>query len=185
MKKTILIVLSTFVTLAITKIESKAQQKIGYISANYILDKMPEVKPSEVELNKIKAEYDTLFQTKVKAIQLKVAEYEKSKASLSEIAKADKEKELQGLQSQAEEFRINANASLQKKQSELAQPFLNKINEALRAIVKENGYQFVINIDAAQIPILAYAPEDASVSDLVLKKMGIVPQNPKTEPKAK
>jgi outer membrane protein len=184
MKKTVLIALCTFITLAITK-ESKAQQKIGYISVNYILGQMPEVKPFEVELNKIKAEYDTLFQTKVNALQMKVEEYEKSKASISEFIKADKEKEIKTLQTQAEEFRANANASLQKKQSELAQPFLNKINEALRAVVKENGYQFVVNNDATQIPIFAYAPEEASVSDLVLKKMGIVPQIPKTEPKAK
>jgi outer membrane protein len=185
MKKTILIALCTFITLAITKLESKAQQKIGYISTNYILEQMPEVKPSELELKKIKAEYDTLFQSKIKTFQLKLADYEKSKASLSEIVKADKEKELQSLQALAEEFRINANASLQKKQSELAQPFLNKINEALRAVVKENGYQFVVNNDATQISIFAYAPDDASISDLVLKKMGIVPQIAKAEPKAK
>ena len=181
MKKIILIAFYTSLTLAIAKTEVKAQQKIGYISMNYILDQIPEVKSAEVDLNKIKAEYDTIFQDKVKTLQDKIADYEKSKASLSDILKLDKEKELQNLQVQAEEFRKNANASLQEKQTKLGQPFLKKINEALQAVVKENGYKFVINNDITQTSIFAYAPEDANISDLVLKKMGYKAQVPSVE----
>jgi len=185
MKKTILSALGTFIIFAILNTQVNAQQKIGYISVNYILEQIPEVKAAETDLNKIKSEYDTLFQGKVKVLQAKVADFEKSKASLSEILKADKEKEIQSLQAQAEEFRKNANASLQKKQLELGQPFLKKINDALQLVVKENGYQFVINNDVTQSSIFAFAPEEANISALVLKKMGFAAQASIAEPKKK
>ncbi len=183
MRNKFLIAIFAFVVLATANIN--AQQKIGYISLDYILAQMPEAKQVETELTATKTQYDNMYQSKVKDFQAKLADYEKNGATMADVIKADREKELQGLQGSIEEFRQNSSTSLQKKQAQLLQPLLKKVEENMHAAAKENGYAFVFNYDAGQgtTPIVLHAPDDANISDLILKRMGITPK-PLTPPAA-
>ena len=51
-------------------------------------------------------------------------------------------------------------------------------------MAKENGYSYVLNSDAGYgtTPVLLHAPDDANISDLVLKKMGVTPRDPNVAP---
>jgi outer membrane protein len=183
MRNKFLIAIFAFVVLATSNIN--AQQKIGYISLDYILAQMPEAKQVETELTATKTQYDNMYQSKVKDFQAKLADYEKNGSTMADVIKADREKELQGLQGSIEEFRQNSSTSLQKKQAQLLQPLLKKVEENMHASAKENGYAFVFNYDAGQgtTPIVLHAPDDANISDLILKRMGITPK-PLTPPAA-
>lgn len=176
MRNKFLIAIFALVVLATSNIN--AQQKIGYISLDYILAQMPEAKQVETELTATKTQYDNMYQSKVKDFQAKLADYEKNGATMADVIKADREKELQGLQGSIEEFRQNSSTSLQKKQAQLLQPLLKKVEENMHAAAKENGYAFVFNYDAGQgtTPIVLHAPDDANISDLILKRMGITPK---------
>jgi len=176
MRNKFLIAIFALVGLATANIN--AQQKIGYISLDYILAQMPEAKQVETELTATKTQYDNMYQSKVKDFQTKLADYEKNGATMADVIKADREKELQGLQGSIEEFRQNSSTSLQKKQAQLLQPLLKKVEENMHAAAKENGYAFVFNYDAGQgtTPIVLHAPDDANISDLILKRMGITPK---------
>jgi outer membrane protein len=176
MRNKILIAIFALIGLATANIN--AQQKIGYISLDYILAQMPEAKQVETELTATKTQYDNMYQSKVKDFQTKYADYEKNGATMADVIKADREKELQGLQGSIEEFRQNSSTSLQKKQAQLLQPLLKKVEENMHAAAKENGYAFVFNYDAGQgtTPIVLHAPDDANISDLILKRMGITPK---------
>lgn len=156
----------------------KAQIKIGFINADYILSQMPEAKQVEEDLKNTQKQYETLYQGKVKDFQDKLAVFEKLPASTADIIKQDREKELQNLQTSIQEFQQNSQSSLQKKQAQLLQPLLKKIEENMHAVANENAYTFVFNYDAGMgtAPILLHYPADASISDLVLKKMGITPK---------
>jgi len=176
MKNKFLIAL--FAILALATANVNAQQKIGYISLDYILAQMPEAKQVETELTTTKTQYDNMYQQKVKDFQTKLADYEKNAATMADVIKADREKELQGMQSSIEEFRQNSSTSLQKKQAQLLQPLLKKIEDNMHGVAKENGFAFVFNYDAGQgtTPIVLHAPDDANISDLVLKRMGVTPK---------
>ncbi|AWL08723.1 OmpH family outer membrane protein [Aquirufa nivalisilvae] len=156
----------------------KAQIKIGFINADYILSQMPEAKQVEEDLKNTQKQYETLYQGKVKDFQDKLAVFEKLPASTADIIKQDREKELQNLQTSIQEFQQNSQSSLQKKQAQLLQPLLKKIEENMHAVANENAYTYVFNYDAGMgtAPILLHYPADASISDLVLKKMGITPK---------
>jgi outer membrane protein len=174
MRNKFLIALFAFIGLAMSN--ANAQQKIGYISLDYILAQMPEAKQVETELTATKTQYDNMYQAKAKDFQL--AAYEKDGATMDAVIKADKEKELQGLQAQIQEFGQTSQTSLQKKQAQLLQPLLKKIEDNMHAAAKENGYTFVFNYDAGQgtTPIVLHAPDDANISDLILKRMGVTPK---------
>ena len=176
MRNKLLIALFAFIGLATSNVN--AQQKIGYISLDYILAQMPEAKQVETELTATKTQYDNMYQAKTKDFQAKLADYEKNGATMDAVIKADKEKELQGLQAQIQEFGQTSQASLQKKQAQLLQPLLKKIEDNMHAAAKENGYAFVFNYDAGQgtTPIVLHAPDDANISDLILKRMGVTPK---------
>lgn len=176
MKNKFLIALFAFFALASANVN--AQQKIGYISLDYILAQMPEAKQVETDLTTTKTQYDNMYQQKVKDFQTKLADYEKNAATMADVIKADREKELQGMQSSIEEFRQNSSTSLQKKQAQLLQPLLKKIEDNMHGVAKENGFAFVFNYDAGQgtTPIVLHAPDDANISDLVLKRMGVTPK---------
>ncbi|WP_044170801.1 OmpH family outer membrane protein [Flectobacillus major] len=176
MKHKFLIALFAIVALATSNVN--AQQKIGYISLDYILNQLPEAKQVETELKTTQTQYENLLQGKVKDFQTKLADYEKNLSGMADVIRTDKEKELQNLQAQIEEFRQSSATSLQKKQAQLLQPLLKKIEDNMHAVAKENAYAFVFNYDAGQgtTPIVLHAPDDANISDLVLKKMGVTPK---------
>jgi outer membrane protein len=156
----------------------KAQVKIGFINADYILSQMPEAKQVEEDLKNTQKQYETLYQSKVKDFQDKLAVFEKLPATTSDVIKQDKEKELQNLQTSIQEFQQNSQTSLQKKQAQLLQPLLKKIEETMHSVADANAFTYVFNYDAGMgtAPILLHYPADANISDLVLKKMGITPK---------
>ena len=88
---------------------AKAQVKIGFINADYILSQMPEAKQVEEDLKNTQKQYETLYQGKVKDFQDKLAAFEKLNADpkTADIIKQDKEKELQNLQTSIQEFQQN------------------------------------------------------------------------------
>jgi len=183
MKNKLFLAMSLVFGMAI--LPAKAQVKIGFINADYILSQMPEAKQVEEDLKNTQKQYETLYQSKVKDFQDKLAVFEKLSADpkTADIIKQDKEKELQNLQTSIQEFQQNSQTSLQKKQAQLLQPLLKKVEENMHAVANENAYTYVFNYDAGMgtAPILLHYPTDANISDLVLKKMGITPK-PVTAP---
>ena len=178
MKNKLFLAMSLVFGMAI--LPAKAQVKIGFINADYILSQMPEAKQVEEDLKNTQKQYETLYQGKVKDFQDKLAAFEKLNADpkTADIIKQDKEKELQNLQTSIQEFQQNSQSSLQKKQAQLLQPLLKKVEENMHAVAAENAYTYVFNYDAGMgtAPILLHYPADANMSDLVLKKMGITPK---------
>ena len=124
MKNKLFLAMSLVFGMAI--LPAKAQVKIGFINADYILSQMPEAKQVEEDLKNTQKQYETLYQGKVKDFQDKLAVYEKlsADAKTADIIKQDKEKELQNLQTSIQEFQQNSQSSLQKKQAQLLQPLL-------------------------------------------------------------
>jgi outer membrane protein len=176
MKNKLFLAMSLVFGMAI--LPAKAQVKIGFINADYILSQMPEAKQVEEDLKNTQKQYETLYQGKVKDFQDKLAVFEKLNADpkTADIIKQDKE--LQNLQTSIQEFQQNSQSSLQKKQAQLLQPLLKKVEENMHAVAAENAYTYVFNYDAGMgtAPILLHYPTDANMSDLVLKKMGITPK---------
>ena len=160
--------------------------KIGYTSMDYLLGKVPEAKDIQNQLTIQRTQLENESQRMTKEFQEKLQVYEKGGAQMSEIIRADREKELQGLQGRIQEFQKSAESTLQQKYQQLVSPVLQKIQKNIDAVAKENGYSHVFNLDAGAgtAVILLYAPEDGNISEIVLKKMGVTtPVAPVATPK--
>jgi len=162
--------------------------KIGYTNVDYIIDKLPEAKKMQNELEVTKAQLDKQLGDMIKDAQDKYQSYQKNGANMTDVIRADKEKELEGLQARIQEFQTNAQTSLQKKQQQLLEPILTKVNDAIQAVGKENGYLYILNMDAGQnsTPIILYVgSEEYAVSNLILRKLGVDPDKIEAAPAAK
>lgn len=168
-------VVLTFATA--TSALAQAPLKIGYTSVSYVLAQMPESKQIESQLKTYSGQLEAQLKTKYTEYQTKGEAYQKGAATMTDVVRADKEKELQNLQQSIQEFQRNADQSLQQRQQTLLKPALDKLQKAIDDVAKENGYTYVLNSDGDS-PVLLHGPEDGNISDIVLKKMGITPPAP-------
>lgn len=162
-----------------------ASSKIGYTNVDYVLGRLPESKTIQNQLEVTKAQLDKALQETYKEAQEKFESYQKNGSNMTDVIRADKEKELQNLQNRIQEMQSNAQTSLQNKQSQLLEPVLNKINNAIQEVGKENGFLYILNMDAGagSTPIILFAAsEELNASNLILKKLGVDPDKVEAEP---
>lgn len=149
--------------------------RLGYTNVDYLISLHPDSKKIDGDLRTYRTTLDREAETLGKEFREKYETYEKGKNMMSEPTRASKEKDIMQLQERIQEFQRNAEADLQKKQMELLQPVLDKIQKAIDAVANENGYTYVFNSDAGAgtTPILLHGPENDNITDLVLKKLGV------------
>jgi outer membrane protein len=135
---------------------------------------MPESKQIESDLKAYSTQLENQLKSKYSDYQTKAETYQKGAATMTEVIRADKEKELTGLQTSIQEFQRSADQSLQQKQQTLLKPALDKLQKTIDQVATENGYTYVLNSDGAS-PVLLHGPKEGDISDLVLKKMGVTP----------
>ncbi len=164
-------------TLASNSAQAQAPLKIGFTSVQYILSQMPESKQIESSLKTYNDQLAAQMKSKVTDYQTKLDAYQKSANTMTDVVKADREKELTGLQQSIQEFQRSAEQSLQQKQQSLIRPALDKLQKTIDAVAAENGYTYVLNSDG-DTPTLLHGPKDGDISDIVLKKMGITATAP-------
>ena len=172
---TLAAVLLTAGTLAASSAQAQAPLKIGYTDVQYVLAQMPESKQIESELKTYNSQLEAQLKSKYAEYQTKGEAYQKASGTMTDVVKADKEKELQGLQQSIQEFQQSAQQSLQQKQQTLLKPALDKLQKNIDLVADENGFTYVFNSDGGGSPLLLHAPKEGDISDLVLKKMGITP----------
>jgi outer membrane protein len=156
---------------------AQSTQKIGWADWTYIMENMPESKAMQTELQTHQGQLTNQLKAKEQEIRTKDEAFAKLPPNTSDLIKADKQRELQTMYENYQQFQQEAQNSFQKKQADLMQPILDKIQKNIEAVAKENAYSFVINPDLGgeMTTILLYADPQFNISDLVLKKMGITP----------
>jgi outer membrane protein len=153
-----------------------APQKIGFAEWEYIFNQLPEYKQIENAMKDHGTQLDNQMKAKYQEYDAKLKAYQAMPATTPEAIRADKERELQGLQENFQKFQQDAETSIRNKQTSLMEPVFKKVGTAIEDVAKENGYSFIIN---PQIigggDVLLYSDEKYNISNLVLKKLGITP----------
>jgi len=94
-------------------------------------------------------------------------DYQKVQSTLSEPVKKNKEAELLDKEKRLREFEENASTSLQKRNSELIQPILDKVLKAVDKVASENGFTFILDVSKGSV---VYTSKDSqNINSLVLK----------------
>lgn len=169
------LVVTALALLGSLSMNAQTSVKIGWTNIDHILQNLPESKEIQAKLSTERAQYEKLYNEKLSEGLKLQEDYQKNAATMSEVIRRDKEKVLQNKQQELQELQQNAQAALQAKEQELVDPVMNKIQKAIEAVAKENGYTYILNSDAGfgTTPVLLVAPDGDNISDLVFKKLGI------------
>jgi outer membrane protein len=166
MKKTILTI--CFVALGLCSV--KAQDKLGYINSNELLSIMPESVAMQDELQSYAKGLESSLGAMQAEGEKKLADYQQNEATMSELVKQDKIRELENIQQRILEFQQNAQESLSAKEQELITPILDKARKAIDEVAKEGNFTYIFDASTGNI---LYANENENILPLVKAKLGL------------
>jgi outer membrane protein len=172
MKKLLLTLAACVMFVLVSGSVSFAQQKIGHINTQEVLQLMPERDSAAKIYEKFNAEITKNFESMNVVYNNLLETYTKQKDSLSSFIRSAKEAELVDMQGKIQNFQTVAQQELDKKQTELMAPIVDKLKKTIKAVAESNKFTYII--DAAG-GTLVYFPEDESLNilPLVKAKLGI------------
>lgn len=149
---------------------SAQAQKFGFVNSADILSALPKVKQADANLEALQKQLQKKGQSMVEqlqqdylAVQQKVERGELSPKQQEEEAAKLKERE-----TEIGKFEQDMVKQLQDKRNELLEPIYKEVNDAIAAVAKENGFQFIF-----EKSVLLYFEESQDVSAMVKTKLGI------------
>ena len=145
-------------------------QKFGYVNSTAILAEMPEVKQMEANLEALQKQLQKKGQSMVEQLQQDYAAVQKKAASgdLSPKQQEEEAKKLEDQQTAIAQFEQEMMKQLQEKRNSELQPILEKVNQAITDVAKENDFQFIFDEG-----VILYAEDSQDVVNLVKAKLGL------------
>ncbi|MDR0694147.1 MAG: OmpH family outer membrane protein [Prevotellaceae bacterium] len=147
--------------------------KVGYISTEYILKKIPAYKTAQDQLDKLSQQYEKEIETRYAGLEELYKKYQADKVLLTDDMKQrredeiiTKEKETKDLQRQY----FGQDGTLDKKKTELLNPIIEQIKNAVKEVATQDGYAIIIDITSN--PTVLYTAPRFDLSDKVLGKLG-------------
>jgi outer membrane protein len=170
MKKAI-VLFAVLVLLIGTSFETSAQtQKIGFIDFNGLIQMMPGIDSVKTKLQSYQQTLSDQMDQMRTEFENKYLDYQSQAATMSDLIKQTKEKELSDLQARIDAFQQKAHQDLQAKQEELLKPVIDKARGAVKEVAKENKYTYILN--NIEDVVLFSEPTD-DIMPMVKKKLGI------------
>ena len=166
MKKTLLTICLGIATL----FAAEAQNKLGYINSNELLSIMPQSIEMQTELQSYAKGLESSLAAMQAEGEKKLADYQQNEATMSDLVKQDKIRELESIQQRILEFQQNAQESLAAKEQELITPILDKARKAIEDVAKEGNFTYIFDASTGNI---LYAAESENVLPLVKAKLGL------------
>ena len=115
-------------------------QKLGRINLEEIITLMPEYKEMMTNMEAYSKDLRDNLETIQVELNTKYNDFQKNKATYSEVTRQLKEKELTDLQNRLQEFYQSAQEDLQKKEKELTDPIVAKAQEAKGSLRRRIQY---------------------------------------------
>ncbi|HRG23367.1 MAG TPA: OmpH family outer membrane protein [Chitinophagaceae bacterium] len=149
-------------------------QKYAIIDTRYILDKMPEYKEAQKQLDNIAAGWQKEIDAKQAELDKMYKDYDAEQVMLTEELRKkredqlfNKEKDLRDLQRK----RFGFEGDLFKKRQELIKPIQDKVYNAVQKMAVSRGYDFVL--DKSEGITIIFADPKLDKSEDVLKDLGV------------
>ena len=145
--------------LAVATIATNAQDlKFAHIDSQAFLTSLPEWTQAQTTLQEEAKKLTDQMSVMQNELQQKFQDYASKRDSLPELIRATKEKELEDSQARIQSFQQLAQQSLSKKESDLLQPILEKYQQALEVVAKENNFIYIFDTSSQ---VLLYKSEQS------------------------
>ena len=149
-------------------------QRFGYIDTEYILNKMPDYKKAQEEINMLSEGWEKEVQDMSKAIEAMYSALQAESVLLTDEMKKErseaikkKEEELKAYQKKV--FGFDGLFFLKKQ--ELVKPVMDKVWDAVDKVAKQNNLAIVF--DKASQLVMIYTDPRYDYTDFVLEELGL------------
>lgn len=165
------ILIASCLLLLVSTFTASAQgAKFGHINSADLIQSMAQTKQADSTLKKFGESLDGQLKMMTGEYQNKVQAYQSKMDSMPDAIKAVKQQELQDLGNRIEDFRQNAQESIQKKKEELYGPILKRAEDAIKEVAKEKSYSYIFDTSSGSF---LYAQDSDDIMSLVKTKLGV------------
>ncbi|MES2891495.1 MAG: OmpH family outer membrane protein [Bacteroidota bacterium] len=178
MKKFIVAIMLGITVLGLSNTAS-AQTKIGYINTEELIGVMPEAEKANSELQ----EYQTALQQQYASYYKELGEldslFNRDSSKMNKATKDLKRNDMIALYQKVQGWQQTMQQKIGEKQQELLAPIQRKALDNIKAVAKENGYNYILEAGT-----LLVSPPADDILALVKKKLGIKDAAPAPATKA-
>ncbi|RYZ55260.1 MAG: OmpH family outer membrane protein [Sphingobacteriales bacterium] len=153
---------------------SAIAQRYCIIDSKYILEKVPDYRQAQSNLDALSKAWQTEVDTRMQEVDRMYKSYQAERAMLSDEMRKKREDEIVAKEKSAKDLqkqRFGYEGDLFKKRQELVKPIQDKVYNAVQQMVQQKGFDMVL--DKAGGVTLFYADPKLDRSDDVLKLMGV------------
>jgi outer membrane protein len=155
-------------------------QRFGYIDTDFILNKMPEYKKAQDEINQLSEAWEKEVQDMQKKIEGMYSAYQAEQVLLTDEMKKERTTAIQKKEAEMKEYQkkvFGFGGLFFLKKQELVKPIQDKVADAVDKVAKQNNLAIVL--DKAGELVMIYTDPRYDYTDFVLEELGLGDPNDK------
>ncbi|HLP15201.1 MAG TPA: OmpH family outer membrane protein [Bacteroidota bacterium] len=141
--------------------QASAQQKIGYVNSEKVLNELPEAKTAQSKLEGVVKGWQDELDKMSKALQAKYEDYQKQQSMMNDQTKQTKQKELVEEEQKINQYKqekFGNQGELAVQREKMMKPIQEKVFMAIERVAKEQKLAFVLD-KATDVPVLYADPQ--------------------------
>ncbi|MBN2743533.1 periplasmic chaperone for outer membrane proteins Skp [Breznakibacter xylanolyticus] len=145
--------------------------KFGHIDVQGLITQLPDKIAADQALQKQATDLQNNLKVMTEDLEKKYTEYLEQRETMDELIRATKEKEIQDYDQRIKNFNMLAQQNLQKKEQELLQPIIEKVQKAIDAVGAENGLIYIFDVSSRVV--IYHSDKSIDCAPLVKAKLDI------------
>jgi outer membrane protein len=155
-------------------------QRFGYVDTKYVLEKMPEYKKAQDEINQLSDAWEKEIKEMAKKIEAMYSSYQAEQVLLTDEMKKDRSDAIKSKEAELKEYQkkvFGFDGLFFLKKQELIKPIQDKVWDATEKVAKQNN--LAILFDKAGELVMIYTDPRYDYTDFVLEELGLGDPNDK------
>lgn len=151
-----------------------AQQKLGYVDSEYILNNMPEYATVQQQIDRMAQEWQEEVETRRDEVEELFRDYQARELLYTNEERQRKRDEIIQAEEDVERLRsqyFGPEGRVFQEQEQLVRPIQETVLEAIETVADRDGYDYVF--DKSGDYIFMYVREQFDLSDDVLEELGV------------
>jgi outer membrane protein len=157
-------------------------QRFGYVDTDFILNKMPDYKKAQDEIDRLSDSWEKEIQDMAKKIEAMYSAYQAEQVLLTDEMKKDRTEAIQKREAELKEYQkkvFGFGGLFFLKKQELVKPVQDKIWDAADKVAKQNNLAIIF--DKAGELVMIYTDPRYDYTDFVLEELGLGDPNDKVK----
>ena len=152
---------------------ARAEMKLGYIDSEVLKEQLPELRQVRRQLEQLQQEFERDMADRESKLKKLEDDFRKQEMLMSEKRKAEMQADFQQKMLELQQFgqqKFGPEGELMKKNISLSEPIFARINEALKTIAEEEGYDFIFDAGGGSASIV-YAHEKHNLTEQLIERL--------------